>query len=120
MFTLKSAAFGALIAAATSCGPAMAADTASGAGFQVTQTGENFDVVWSGTGSRGPHGGGAATLMGGGDNATIVYADTPLLLQAPRVVTLTGGGENSTITTVPPAGSNSLAAIASLMPSQPG
>lgn len=62
----------------------------------VVQTGENFDVRWTGGPRDTQAGGGAARLLGGGENATVVYEPATLFGQA-SPATMSGGGDNATI-----------------------
>lgn len=83
--------------------PALATTTLA-ADWQVTQTGENFDGVWSGAQRDNLVGGGAARMAGGGDDSEIAYSGR---LQAgrPVIATLSGGGEDAVLAYTTPAGS---------------
>jgi hypothetical protein len=121
MNAIKAIACGALLAASTIGGAAFAKDAPGAATWQWSQTGEgNFDVVWSTPTPRPRHGGGVAQLMGGGDNATIIYADTPMLLQEPAVASLTGGGDDASISYAAPGGSGRTVVGAMAIPGRPG
>jgi hypothetical protein len=93
--------FAAAIIATVALAPpaAQAMDGPAGASWSWTQTGGNFDVVWHGLEQREPHGGGAARLIGGGQDAAAMYAGTPVLAQrASAIAALSGGGADAAVT----------------------
>jgi hypothetical protein len=98
MTNVKSIGFGTLLAASVAWAPALAKDAPAAMDWRWSQTGGNFDVVWPETVRRSHHGGGTARLVGGGDDGKIVYADTPVLTQAPIVASIIGGGNDAIIT----------------------
>jgi hypothetical protein len=106
MSLIRTLALAAAIAAASAVAGAARAQDGGGAGgvtWQVTRLGENFDVEWSPGARPATHGGGvAARILGGGDNATIVYAEMPAIAQAPVVARLSGGGDDAVITYTAP------------------
>ncbi|GGC45580.1 hypothetical protein GCM10011504_25080 [Siccirubricoccus deserti] len=111
----------ALLAATTISGGACAKDAPSAASWQWSQTGEgNFDVVWFNPMPRPQQGGGVARLVGGGDNATVLYADTPMLLQEPVVASLTGGGDNASISYAAPGSRSQMLVGATVGPDRRG
>ena len=71
--------------------------------MQVVQTGENFDVRWTGGPRDTQAGGGVAQLVGGGDNATVVYEQSSLFGHQ-GFASISGGGDDMVIThTMPQA-----------------
>jgi hypothetical protein len=111
----------ALLAASTIGGAACAKDAPSAASWQWSQTGDgNFDVVWFKPMPRPQQGGGVARLQGGGEDATILYADTPRLLQEPVVASMTGGGDNTSISYAAPNGRSQVLVGATMGPGRPG
>ena len=119
MSPFRTSVCGALLAACAICGSANTKAASPAVTWEWTQTGGNFDVVWSDTARHVLHGGGVARITGGGDNAEVVYADTPMLMQAPAEATLTGGGDNATVTYAAPA-DHGVFAGAPAVPGQPG
>lgn len=87
-------------------GMALAASIGSIAGAQprLEQTGDGYSVVYDGAAERGePAGGGrAAQMVGGGDNASILYAG-PEPARAGRFATLSGGGDNAVLSHAEPS-----------------
>jgi len=102
-------------------GAACAAEAPPTATSQWSQSGDgNSDVTWSGPLTRSQHGGGTARLIGDGDNATTVYADTPSLPQAPAVATMTGSGDNASISYAVPSRGRQFLVGATAIPGRPG
>ena len=69
--------------------------------MQVVQTGENFDVRWTGGPRDTLAGGGAARLVGGGENATVVYEPSSLFGHQ-SFAWMSGGGEDMVIPQILP------------------
>lgn len=111
----------ALLAVCSISGAACAADAPAAATSQWSHSGGgNSDVTWSGPLTRPQHGGSTARLVGDGDNATTVYADTPSLPQAPAIASMTGSGDNASISyAVPGRGRQFLMGVAAI-PGRPG
>lgn len=81
--------------------PALAKTTLA-ADWQVIQTGENFDGVWSGEQRNNMVGGGTARIMGGSDNAEIAYSGQ-VQTGSPIIATLSGGGDDVVLAYAVPA-----------------
>jgi len=111
----------ALLAACSISGAACAAGTSATAAAQWHHSGDgNSDVTWSGAPARSRHGGSIARLVGDGDNATTIYADTPSLPQAPVVAYMTGSGDNASISYAAPSRGRQFLVGATMIPGQPG
>jgi hypothetical protein len=98
MKAFKIIACRAVLAACSISGAACAQGAPAIATSQWSHSGDgNSEVAWSGPLTRSLHGGSTARLIGDGDNAIIVYADTPSLPQAPAFASMTGSGDNASI-----------------------
>jgi hypothetical protein len=90
-----TSAFAGLALAAAAFGPAAAQP-------RLEQTGDGYSVVHDGAWSGEAAGGRAGRLVGGGDDAAVLYTG-PEPARAGRVATLSGGGDNAVITYGEPA-----------------
>ena len=93
--TITAALAGLALAAAGLAAPA-------GAQPRLEQTGDGYTVVYDGAGGRGDSaGGGDARLVGGGDNAAILYTG-PDPARAGRPAFLSGGGDDAVLSYAEP------------------
>ncbi len=106
-------------AAAVFAGSAQAGE--GGFGAQWTPSGGgDADIVWSEGARHVTHGGGIGRLVGSGENARVLYADTLASGQAPMTATITGSGDNAVVVYTVPAESRPALAGAPALPGQRG
>jgi len=76
----------------------------AGAQPRLEQTGDGYSVVYEGAAERGntAGGGGTARMLGGGDNATMLYTG-PEPARPGRFATLSGGGDNAVLSHAEPS-----------------
>ncbi|GAA0573669.1 hypothetical protein GCM10009416_10440 [Craurococcus roseus] len=98
-------AFAGLALAASAIGPAAAQP-------RLEQTGDGYSLIHDGAWSGEAAGGRAGRLVGGGEEAAVLYTG-PDTARAGSLATLSGGGDNTTITYGEPASAVGLAGGAS-------
>jgi len=84
-----------------------------GFGAQWTPSGGgDADITWSEGAQHVMHGGGVASLVGSGEEARVVYADTIASGQAPLSASIAGSGDEAVVVYAAPSGAQpSLAAM---------
>lgn len=111
----------ALLAACSISGAACAAEAPAATTARWSHSGDgNIDVTWSGPVIRSHHGGSTARLVGDGDNATTIYADTPSLPQAPAIASITGTGDDASISYAVPGSGRQILVGVKVIPGRPG
>jgi hypothetical protein len=110
-----------LLAACSISSAAFAGEAPTTATSQWSHSGDgNIDVMWSGPVNRSQHGGSTARLVGDGDNATILYADTPVLQQATAIANMSGTGDNASISYAVPGSGRQILMGATVDPRRRG
>lgn len=108
-----------LAGAALFAGNAQAGEGGFGARWTPSGGGD-ADITWSEGARHVTHGGGVGRLMGSGENARVLYADTFASGQAPMTATITGSGDNAVVVYSTPAESPRAIAGAPALPGQRG
>lgn len=106
-------------AAAVFAGSAQAGEGGFGAQWTLSGGGD-ADIAWPAEARHVTHGGGIGRLVGSGEDARVLYADTLASDQAPMTATITGSGDNAVVVYAAPAEGRSTLAGAPALPGQQG